>query len=267
MKKEQVDLLMVARGLAESREHAAKLVMAGLVVAGEHRVDKPGTKIPLDMPLRLKERLPYVSRGGLKLAKAVTEFSLSFQNAVVMDIGASTGGFTDVSLKNGASKVFAVDVGFNQLHNALIHHPQVVSLEQTNFCTMPFETVGQAVDIIVTDVSFISLTRIIPPAVTFCREGTLFVPLIKPQFEARKEEVGENGIVRDTSVHKDVLSRIIPFATEHGFCLKGLTASPITGAKGNIEYLACFVYNKRCNDIDVDAAIRTVIDENSSYHC
>ncbi|MGE4498496.1 MAG: TlyA family RNA methyltransferase, partial [Deferribacterales bacterium] len=168
MKKERLDLLLVEYGLAESQEHAKRLIMAGLAVADDHRIDKPGQLISRDAVLRLKETLPYVSRGGLKLEKAVNVFGLDFKNKTVLDIGSSTGGFTDLALQKGAKKVFAVDVGTNQLDEKLRKDSRVISLEQTNFRTIPFETIGEKADIIVSDVSFISLSMIIPSCVQFC---------------------------------------------------------------------------------------------------
>jgi 23S rRNA (cytidine1920-2'-O)/16S rRNA (cytidine1409-2'-O)-methyltransferase len=260
MKKERIDLL-----LAESQEHAARLVMAGLAVADDHRIDKPGQLVDRGASIRLKEHLPFVSRGGLKLRKALEVFELDFSNKSVIDVGSSTGGFTDVALQNGAAMVFAIDSGTNQIHEKLKNDPRVVSLEQTNFRTIPFETVGVKADIIVSDVSFISLRMIIPSCVQFCREGTQAVLLIKPQFEAARHEVGKGGIVADVSVHKRVIAEVIASAQENGFSFFGLTASPVKGAKGNVEYLAYFVYNLPSAETDISEVIRKVADENGSY--
>jgi 23S rRNA (cytidine1920-2'-O)/16S rRNA (cytidine1409-2'-O)-methyltransferase len=265
MKKERLDLLLVEYGLAESQEHAKRLIMAGLAVADDHRVDKPGQLISREAVLRLKETLPYVSRGGLKLEKAVSAFCLDFTDKTVLDIGSSTGGFTDLALQKGALKVFAVDVGTNQLHEKLKKDSRVISLEQTNFRTIPFETIGEKIDIIVSDVSFISLSMIIPSCVQFCKDGTEAVFLIKPQFEAERGEIGKNGIVTDTSVHERVIQYIAGCAGESSFFFHGLTQSPIRGAKGNLEYPAYFVYNQPSDSGDSAEIIRRVVNENYIY--
>ncbi|MCD8491401.1 MAG: TlyA family RNA methyltransferase [Geovibrio sp.] len=266
MKKERLDLLLVEYGLAESQEHAKRLIMAGLAVADDHRIDKPGQLISRDAVLRLKETLPYVSRGGLKLEKAVSAFGLDFKNKTVLDIGSSTGGFTDLALQKGAKKVFAVDVGTNQLHEKLRKDSRVISLEQTNFRTIPFETIGEKADIIVSDVSFISLSMIIPSCVQFCREGTEAVLLIKPQFEAERGEIGRNGIVSDTSVHVRVIESVIRAAEESSLFFRGLVQSPIRGAKGNLEYPAYFVYNCPSDFVGLTEIIKRVADENYIYY-
>lgn len=267
MKKERLDLLLVEYGLAESKDHAARLIMAGLAVVDDHRVDKAGQLINRDAVVRLKETLPYVSRGGLKLEKAVDSFKVDFKEKIVLDIGSSTGGFTDIALQNGAEKVFAVDVGTNQLHEKLRRDPRVISLEQTNFRTIDFSTIGETVDIIVSDVSFISLELIIPSAIQFCHKATEAVFLIKPQFEADKHEIGKNGIVTEINVHKRVLERIIGYTIDKGFGFFGLAPSPIKGAKGNVEYLAYFVYNHQSDPVNLKEVIKQVADENYIYYC
>lgn len=259
MKKERIDVLLVEKGLAATIDEARRLVMAGLAVADDKRIDKAGDKVPCTANIRLKERLAYVSRGGLKLQKAIEAFNLNMDGSVVIDIGASTGGFTDVALKNGASKVFAVDSGTAQLHESLRRNDSVITLENTNFRRISYDVIGTKADFIVADVSFISLSMIIPSAVQFCTDGTVFVPLIKPQFEAQRHEVGKGGIVTDKEVHRQVCLKIAICAAENGFGFKGLTVSPITGAKGNVEYLAYFVYNKS-SDIDfINKTIKCVI--------
>ncbi|WP_022850237.1 TlyA family RNA methyltransferase [Limisalsivibrio acetivorans] len=265
MKKKRIDTLLVEYGLAESAEHASRLLMAGLVVAGEHRVDKPGDLVDPSLPIRLKETLPYVSRGGLKLERAVELFSIDFKDKVVIDIGSSTGGFTDVALKSGAERIYAVDSGFNQLHESLRRESRVVSLEETNFRTIDFDTIGEKADVIVSDVSFISLEKIIPSAVQFCSDNTEVVLLIKPQFEVRREQVGKGGIVEHEEYRAEAVVRVCRFAVESGFGLFGLASSPIKGAKGNVEYLAHFVYNCPTATNTISSALEQVIHEKGFY--
>lgn len=259
MKKERIDTLLVENGLAETIEHARRLIMAGLAVADDKRIDKAGAMVPRSAVLRLKEKLPYVSRGGFKLQGAIDAFSLNMQGASVIDIGSSTGGWTDVALKNGASRVFAVDVGRALLHESLRRDARVVVIENTNFRTITFDMIGMKVNFIITDVSFISLEMIIPAVVQFCVSGTMFVPLIKPQFEAERNQVEAGGIVTDKDVHRQVCLKIIKCASENGFGFCGLAVSPITGAKGNIEYLASFVYNKHSDEDFIKETVERII--------
>lgn len=259
MKKERMDALLVERGLAETLDQARRLIMAGLAVADDKRIDKAGDMVPRSAVLRLKEKLPYVSRGGFKLQGAVEAFCLDMKGARVIDIGSSTGGFTDAALKNGASEVFAVDVGRALLHESLRRDPRVTVVENTNFRTIVFDAIGAKADFIVTDVSFISLAMIIPAAVQFCFPGTVFVPLIKPQFEAERHQVGSGGIVADKDVHRQVCLNMIRCASGIGFGFRGLAVSPVTGAKGNIEYLAYFVYNEQSDENFIRETIKRVI--------
>ena len=217
MKKKRIDELLVENGLASSIDEARRFIMAGLAIADDKRIDKAGGLVPVNAIIRLKDRLPYVSRGGLKLKHAVDTFHLNMKDTFIMDIGSSTGGFTDVCLQEGAACVIAVDSGTAQLHNKLLHNEKVISFENTNFKYFGFEKVGRYCDYIVTDVSFISLCSIIPNAVNFCRQGTIFIALIKPQFEAEKNEVETGGIVRDKNVHKKVIKKVIDFACDYGF--------------------------------------------------
>lgn len=242
MKKRRMDELLVLRGLASSVDEARRLIMAGLSIANDKRVDKAGELIPEDAVVRLKNRCQYVSRGGLKLKHAVDVYHLDMKGAQVLDIGSSTGGFTDVCLQEGATHVTAVDSGTAQLHNKLLTDSRVKSFEQTNFRYFKFEETGIYYDFIVTDVSFISLRVIIPETVKFCRQGTIFIALIKPQFEAEREEVEEGGIVNNKEIHKRVIREIADCGIENGYEFNGVTRSPITGTKGNIEYLSYFVY-------------------------
>ena len=241
MAKERVDVLAYKQGLFETREQAKRGVMAGLVVAvlnGE-RFDKPGEKISDDTELKLKgEKLKYVSRGGLKLEKALEVFNLSVEGATTIDIGASTGGFTDVMLQNGAELVFAVDVGTNQLAWKLRQDPRVVSMEQFNFRYAEKTDFEKEPIFASIDVSFISLSLILPALHRVLAEQGQVVALVKPQFEAGREQIGKNGIIRDAKVHQNVLESVTAMAVEEGFSVLGLDFSPIQDGHGNIEFLA-----------------------------
>ncbi|MDR1567363.1 MAG: TlyA family RNA methyltransferase [Streptococcaceae bacterium] len=241
MKKERVDVLAHQQGLFETREKAKRGIMAGIVYNQNNlRLDKPGEKIALTDSLHLKgKRLKYVSRGGLKLEKALESFDLSVKNKIVLDIGASTGGFTDVMLQSGAKKSYAVDVGTNQLAWKLRQDARVIVMEQYNFRyakTSDF-TQGQP-EFASIDVSFISLALILPALFTLLADNGKVVALIKPQFEAGREQVGKNGIIKDSKVHLSVLNQTIETMLQVGFSVKGLSFSPITGGGGNIEFLA-----------------------------
>ncbi|KRE33351.1 TlyA family RNA methyltransferase [Paenibacillus sp. Soil724D2] len=238
--KERLDLLLLEQGYFESREKAKAAIMAGLVFADEEPVDKAGMKISRKAVLKVKGALhPYVSRGGLKLEKALKQFDIDLNGAVMLDIGASTGGFTDCALQNGASSVYAVDVGYNQLDWSLRNDERVHVMERTNFRYTKMEDLnGPRPTFASIDVSFISLRIILPPLKEILLDQGHVVALIKPQFEAGREKVGKSGVVRDPDVHVDVLSTVLNFAEELGFRLKGLTYSPITGGEGNIEFLA-----------------------------
>ncbi len=253
MKKKRMDELLVEKKLAVNIDEARRFIMAGLAIANDKRIDKAGDLIPFDASIRLKERLPYVSRGGLKLKHAVDTFKLDISDAFVMDIGSSTGGFTDVCLQEGAECVVAIDSGTAQLHNKLLNNKKVISFENTNFKYLEFEKINKYFDFIVTDVSFISLSSIIPNVVNFCKQGTIFIALIKPQFEAERYEVEDGGIVHNKLIHKRVIKKIIDFACEYNFSFIDVIKSCITGAKGNIEYLSYFIYkgiDKNNNNIE-----------------
>lgn len=242
MAKERVDVLAYKQGLFETREQAKRGVMAGLVVnvINGERYDKPGEKIADDTELKLKgEKLKYVSRGGLKLEKALQVFELSVDGATTIDIGASTGGFTDVMLQNGAKLVYAVDVGTNQLVWKLRQDTRVRSMEQYNFryAELADFTEGQPTFASI-DVSFISLNLILLALARILADGGQVVALIKPQFEAGREQIGKNGIIKDKIVHENVLKMVTTFAIDYGFTVKGLDFSPIQGGHGNIEFLA-----------------------------
>lgn len=238
MAKERLDVVLVEKGLAASREKAKALIMAGKVLVNEVKIDKAGTAIDPALPIRLLGRdIPYVSRGGLKLERALQVFPVTLSGLVVADIGASTGGFVDCALQNGAAKVFAIDVGHNQLDWKLRSDPRVVCMEDTNARYLEADSLGEMVDVVTTDVSFISLDKILPPAMAFLKDGGQVLALIKPQFEAGREHVGKKGVVRDAAVHRDVLEKIVALCGEIGLTVQGLDHSPVKGPEGNIEYL------------------------------
>ena len=239
--KERLDVLLVKRGLAPSRERAKAAVRAGAVFADGKKADRPGALYE-DDAVRIEVKsapLPYVSRGGLKLEKALETFSLGLQGSVCMDIGASAGGFTDCMLQHGAARVYAVDVGHGQLAQQLRNDPRVVCMEGVNFRYMTGEEIPEETGFISADVSFISLSKILVPARRFLKAGGRMVCLVKPQFEAGRENVGKKGVVKEPSVHRRVLEKIVCLAELTGFSVIGLTFSPIRGPEGNIEYLLC----------------------------
>ena len=237
--KKRLDILVTERGLAESREKAKALIMAGDVYVDQQKADKPGDLYPEEAPIEVRGKgLKYVSRGGLKLEKAMAEFPISLSGLVCMDVGASTGGFTDCMLQNGAKKVYAVDVGYGQLAWSLRTDPRVVNLERTNARYLSQEQVPEPIDFFSVDVSFISLSLILPAVRPLLSENARAVCLIKPQFEAGREKVGKKGVVRDPAVHQEVIEKILSFALENGYSVLGLTFSPVKGPEGNIEYLA-----------------------------
>ncbi|WP_025729556.1 TlyA family RNA methyltransferase [Atopobacter phocae] len=240
MKKERIDILVVSQGLTASREQAKRLIMAGQVLdLNGQRYDKPGEKIDATTELKVKgEVLRYVSRGGLKLEKALDVFEVSAEDKILLDVGASTGGFTDAALQHGAKKSYALDVGYNQLAWSLRQDPRVVVMERENFrYTTPELFKEGTPNFVSIDVSFISLRLILPPVLLVTEPDSDVLALIKPQFEAGRENVGKNGIVKDPQIHEQVLRHILTFAQQSGFVIKGLTFSPITGGEGNIEFL------------------------------
>lgn len=248
--KERLDVLIHNLGLAVSREKASSLIMSGIVYVNGVKVDKPGTKLPPDSKIEIRgDALPYVSRGGLKLEKALKEFGLTLEGKVALDIGASTGGFTDCMLQNGAVKVFAVDVGYGQLAWSLRTDSRVVCMERTNIRYVTPEAIGEYADFASIDVSFISLTKVLPAVKLLLKENGELVCLIKPQFEAGREKVGKKGVVRDKQVHIEVIDRIIEFCrNEMNFSIQGLSYSPIKGPEGNIEYLLYLARSKAAAD-------------------
>lgn len=246
--KERLDVILVKQGFAQSREKARAILMAGNVFVDGQREDKAGTAFEEDkIHIEVKgNTLKYVSRGGLKLEKALQCFPITLQDKICMDIGASTGGFTDCMLQNAAKQVFAVDVGHGQLAWKLRNDERVVCMEKTNFRYVTPEDIGVSIDFASVDVSFISLTKILIPARNLLRDEGQMVCLIKPQFEAGREKVGKKGVVRDAKVHSQVIEKIADYAGMIGFAVKGLTFSPIKGPEGNIEYL---VYLEKKTDI------------------
>ncbi|MBF6978822.1 TlyA family RNA methyltransferase [Aerococcaceae bacterium zg-BR22] len=251
MKKERLDKLVVQLGLTESREQAKRLIMAGQIYdENNQRYDKPGEKIPADKELHIKGKtMPYVSRGGLKLEKAIKVFDIDMTNQRLLDIGASTGGFTDAALQFGARMSYALDVGYNQLAYSLRIDPRVEVMERQNFRYSTPDDFTRGVPTIASiDVSFISLRLILPPLVEILEQDGVVLALIKPQFEAGRERIGKNGIVKDSMVHQDVLEEVLQFASSIGYVVEDLTFSPITGGEGNIEFLAKLRNAKQLNN-------------------
>ena len=241
MAKMRADQLLVERGLAESRARAQALILAGTVFSGERKIDKAGQPLPNDAALEVRGRdHPWVSRGGVKLDHGLTHFGFDVTGAVALDIGSSTGGFTDVLLSRGAAKVYAVDVGTNQLAWKLRQDPRVVVLERTNARHLTAAEIPEPVDLVVCDASFISLMTVLPAPLCLTRPGAHLVALIKPQFEVGKGRVGKGGVVRETEKHERVIREINDFAEESGLKVSGVTGSPILGAEGNKEFLALY---------------------------
>lgn len=259
--KERLDILLVKRGLAPSREKAKAMIMEGNVFVENQREDKAGTSIPENAKIEIKgNTLKYVSRGGLKLEKAMNHFDIELQNKVCMDIGASTGGFTDCMLQNGASKVYAIDVGYGQFAWKLRNDERVVCLEKTNVRYVTHEQVPDEGDFASIDVSFISLTKVLPAVLGVLGEKGQLVCLIKPQFEAGREKVGKKGVVRDSSVHREVIEMIVEYARTQSLGILGLDFSPIKGPEGNIEYLIYLDKSRSgMHEDEVQARVDTVV--------
>ncbi|MGF9712007.1 TlyA family RNA methyltransferase [Paenibacillus naphthalenovorans] len=268
--KERLDLLLVERGLFDTREKARAAIMAGLVLVEDEPVDKAGTKIPRSSRIVVKGAVhPYVSRGGLKLEKALRTFNINLQGITVLDIGASTGGFTDCALQHGAAHVYAVDVGYNQLDWSLRKDPRVSVMERTNFrYIQPEDLKGPVPAFASIDVSFISLKLILPPLKKLLAPSGQVVALVKPQFEAGREKVGKSGVVREPETHREVLQTVLQFAQEIGFAVKGITFSPIKGGEGNIEFLAYLTQTQTdepgWSGSELEQRIREVVEESQS---
>ncbi|HIZ82419.1 MAG TPA: TlyA family RNA methyltransferase [Candidatus Mediterraneibacter pullistercoris] len=245
--KERLDVMLVKRKLADSREKAKAVIMSGNVFVDGQREDKAGSTFPEEVRIEIRGHvLPYVSRGGLKLEKALKNFDVNVKDKVCTDVGSSTGGFTDCMLQNGAKKVFAIDVGRGQLDWKLRNDPRVVCMEKTNIRYVTPDDIGEPVDFSSIDVSFISLSKVLGPIRDYLREDGEIVALIKPQFEAGREKVGKKGVVRDKSTHREVIENVMEYAMSAGFDLCELDFSPIRGPEGNIEYL---IHLKKCADI------------------
>ena len=258
MKKQRLDQAVFERGLAESRERAKTAIMAGLVFVDGQRSDKPGTAVKTESVIELRgDSMPYVSRGGLKLEKALRVFSCAPSGKLCIDCGASTGGFTDVLLQNGAALVYAVDVGYGQLAWRLRNDPRVVTLERTNVRYVSREQVPETLDLAVMDLSFISLRLVLPAVSALLHDGGEAICLVKPQFEAGREKVGKKGVVRDPAVHLEVLENFAQDAAAAGFTLIHADYSPIRGPEGNIEYLAYLGKGHfSVNEPDLPAVVR-----------
>lgn len=235
---DRLDIYLFENGYFDSREQAKRNIMAGNVMINERIADKAGTMVKESDRVSVKEKdCPFVSRGGLKLLKAIKSFNIDITGMTALDIGSSTGGFTDCMLQNGVIKIYAVDVGYGQLDWRLRNDPRVVSMERKNFRNMEFEEINEKVDFVTMDVSFISITKLVDKVREFLKDGGTGVILIKPQFEAGKENVGKNGVVKDMKIHKQVIEKVINYFENNGFAVVNLDYSPVKGAKGNIEYI------------------------------
>lgn len=243
--KERLDILIAQRGLAESRERAKAYIMAGVVYVNGQKEDKAGLKVDVTALIEVREKMRYVSRGGFKLEKAMAQFPIRLEDKVCMDVGASTGGFTDCMLQNGAVKVYSIDVGHGQLAWKLRTDERVVCMEKTNMRYVTHEQILEEIDFSSIDVSFISLTKILLPVYNLIKEQGEVVALIKPQFEAGREQVEKHGVVKDPKVHKQVITHVWAYAKSIGFSIQGLDFSPIKGPEGNIEYL---IYLKKTTE-------------------
>ena len=258
MAKVRIDMLLVEKGLFESRQRAQTSILEGIVYIDEVRVDKPGQLVDENSNIVIRgEKLPFVSRGGLKLDKAIKVFNIDVTDKVCMDIGASTGGFTDCLLQNEAKFVYAIDVGYGQLAWKLRQDNRVKCMEKTNFRYVTFNDIGERIDFFCTDVSFISLEKILPVAYELLKDNATGVALIKPQFEASREEVGKKGVVKDINVHKKVIQKIVDFSKGIGFKVIGLDFSPIKGPEGNIEFLIYLSKNQTDKEeYDIDKVVQ-----------
>lgn len=263
--KERLDVLLVQRNLAESREKAKAIIMSGNVFVDGQREDKAGSMFKAEVEIEVKGTpMKYVSRGGFKLEKAIAEHGVCLLNKVCMDVGSSTGGFTDCMLQNGAIKVFAVDVGTNQLAWKLRQDKRVISMEKTNIRYVTIEDIKEYVDFVSVDVAFISLTKVLNPVYHLMKDGAQIVCLIKPQFEAGREKVGKKGVVRDKTVHIEVIQKVVMFAATQGFEMISLDYSPIKGPEGNIEYL---LYMKKQTELETEEKIYEATEEESlAFH-
>ena len=261
MSKVRLDALLTQRGLAGSRERAKAIVMSGSVFIGGNRAEKPGVLVEADSDVEVRGALRYVSRGGQKLEKALKHFGISPEGKICLDCGASTGGFTDCLLKNGASLVYAVDVGYGQLAWSLRSDPRVIAMERTNIRYVTADMFKTRPEIAVVDVSFISLALVLPVAKELLTENGEAICLIKPQFEAGRGSVGKKGVVRDSETHKEVLDSFLRSAGQSGFCVKGLTHSPVKGPEGNIEFLGWLRCRGESETIETGVVVREAHEE------
>lgn len=260
--KERLDVLITNMGLAPSRERAKALIMEGLVYVNGQKEDKPGTQFDIYSPIEVRgNTLPYVSRGGLKLQKAMETWPISLEGLTCMDVGASTGGFTDCMLQNGAVRVYAVDVGYGQLHWKLRNDGRVINLEKTNIRYITEKEIPELIDFVSIDVSFISLTKVLEPVRARMKERGRIVCLVKPQFEAGREKVGKKGVVREASTHIEVCENVISYAKSIGFGILGLTFSPIKGPEGNIEYLLYLQNTPNEEETAVETDVRSLVSQ------
>lgn len=259
--KQRIDTLLVEKQFFDSREKAKKALMSGIIYVDNRLVDKAGTKINVEANIEVKGKtMPYVSRGGYKLEKAIEEFDLNLDNKIAMDVGSSTGGFTDCMLQNGANKVYAVDVGYGQLDWKLRQDKRVVCMERTNIRYVKPEDIDDKLDFVSIDVAFISLKIVLPAVKELVKEEGEIVFLIKPQFEAGREKVGKNGVVRDKKIHKQVIEDTLKFARDLGLTIKKLTYSPITGPKGNIEFLAYTLNRSSESLLDIEKHTNIIVE-------
>lgn len=261
IKKERLDVLLVEKNLVQSRARAKTTIMAGLVLVDGNRIDKAGTMVKVNANIRiLGNDIPYVSRGGLKLEKAIKEFGVVLTGKVTADIGASTGGFTDCMLQNGAVRVFAIDVGYGQLDWSLRTDERVINMERTNIRNVTPTDIGELIDLASIDVAFISLEKVLPAVKAMLKADGEVVALIKPQFEAGREKVGKKGVVRDARVHLEVIHRVVKIAREMGFITRGLTFSPVKGPEGNIEYLIWLTKDRLAQNNVTDELIEQTVE-------
>ena len=241
--KKRLDIKLVECGIVQSRERAKSLIMAGKITVNDIIKDKPGIPVSEDDVIALKGKdIPFVSRGGIKLESALTSFNIDINGSVCLDVGASTGGFTDCLLKHGAKQVFAVDVGYGQMAWNLRKDPRVVTIERTNIRYLPYEAVSSSIDLVTIDVSFISLKIVVPAVLKFMNANGSIVALIKPQFEAGKGKVGKGGVIRDAAMHDEVIKNLSAFFIETGLKIEGVISSPVTGPKGNREFLIYMIF-------------------------
>ncbi len=259
-KKQRLDCLLVRRGLYESREKAKRAIMSGLIVVDNKLIDKPGTEVDIGSDIEIKgDPCPYVSRGGLKLEKAIQVFDVGINNKVAIDVGASTGGFTHCLLEFGAKKVYAVDVGYGQLDWNLRNDPRVVPIERKNIRYITLNDIGEKCDIATIDVSFISLKKVIPAVMNLITEKGEIIALIKPQFETERHKVGKKGVVKSPCIHYEVINSVIQFCDEKEMSFNAITYSPITGPKGNIEYLIHLTKSKTRFTLNKNMLIKETI--------